>query len=351
MGNTDMIRAAVVGGAGYTGLELARLLLGHPRVALACVVSRTRAGEALASEFPAARRHLALRYSASLEAADSDPDVVFFATPNGVAMHEARELLASGVRVIDLAADFRLADADEWRRWYGCEHACPELLADAVYGLPELHRDAIRGARLVANPGCYPTSVILGFKPALEALQATGADVSCLIADSKSGVSGAGRRAQSGLLFGECSENFKAYKASAHRHWPEIKQRLDALAGIPTGFSFTPHLLPSVRGIHSTLYFRASASPSELQECFEQAYANEPFVEVLPAGGHPQTRWVRGGNVCLMAVHKPPTADVAKVLVVIDNLVKGAAGQAVQNMNLMFGLDEELGLRAWSPVF
>ncbi len=344
-----MIRAAVIGGAGYTGLELVRLLLGHPQVALACVVSRSRAGEALASEFPASRRRLALRYSASLEAATkSELDVVFFATPNGVAMKQVPELLSAGVRVIDLAADFRLSDAAEWRRWYGCEHACPGLLADAVYGLPELHRDAIRGARLVANPGCYPTSVILGFKPVLEA---QGADVSCLIADSKSGISGAGRRPQSGLLFGECSENFKAYKASAHRHWPEIKRHLDALAGIPTGLSFTPHLLPIVRGIHSTLYFRTSSPPAELQERFERAYANEPFVEVLPAASHPQTRWVRGSNTCLMAVHKPPTADVAKVLVVIDNLVKGAAGQAVQNMNLMFGLDEGLGLRGWFPVF
>ena len=350
-----MIRAAVIGGAGYTGLELVRLLLGHPQVALACVVSRSRAGQALASEFPAARRRLALRYSANLgDAAAAKLDVVFFATPNGVAMRQAPELLASGVRVIDLAADFRLSDADEWRRWYGEEHACPELLAEAVYGLPELYREAIRGARLVANPGCYPTSVLLGFMPVLEAKEAKGAkgaDVSCLIADSKSGVSGAGRRAQTGLLFGECSENFQAYKASAHRHWPEIKRHLDALAGVPTTFSFTPHLLPIVRGLHSTLYFRAASSPSELQECFERAYANEPFVEVLPAGSHPQTRWVRGSNTCLIAVHKPPTADVAKVLVAIDNLVKGAAGQAVQNMNLMFGVDEALGLHGWFPVF
>lgn len=344
-----MIRAAVIGGAGYTGVELVRLLLGHPEVELACVVSRSRAGAPLALEFPAARPRTALRYSASLEAvAGGDLEVVFFATPNGVAMRQAEGLLASGVRVIDLAADFRLSDAAEWRRWYGEEHACPDLLAEAVYGLPEWNRAAIRDARLLANPGCYPTSVILGFKPALEA---KAAEVSCLIADSKSGVSGAGRRAQTDLLFGECSDNCKAYKASAHRHWPEIKQRLDAIAGVATGFSFTPHLLPTVRGIHSTLYFRSSLSQPELQACFEEAYACEPFVEVLPAGSHPQTRWVRGSNLCLIAVHKPQTADVAKVLVVIDNLVKGAAGQAVQCMNLMFGFEETAGLGGWFPVF
>ena len=217
-----MIRAAVIGGAGYTGLELVRLLLGHPQVELAQVVSRSRAGEPLAPEFPAMRDKTALCYRAALDGADADGlDVVFFATPNGVAMKQAEQWLSSGVRVIDLASDFRLSDAAEGRRWHGEEHACPGLLAQAVYGLPELNRDQIRGARLVANPGCYPTSVILGLKPALEA---GAADVSCLIADAKSGVSGAGRRAQTGLLLGECGENFKAYKASRHRHWPEISE-------------------------------------------------------------------------------------------------------------------------------
>jgi len=344
-----MIRAAVIGAAGYTGLELARLLLGHPQVELAHLVSRSRAGQPLAPEFPAMRDKTALRYRDTLDAAGAgELDVVFFATPNGVAMKQAEQWLASGVRVIDLASDFRLSDAGEWQRWHGEEHACPGLLAQAVYGLPELNRDKIRGARLVANPGCYPTSVILGLKPALEA---GAADVSCLIADSKSGVSGAGRRAQTGLLLGECGENFKAYKASRHRHWPEINEQLGRIAGAPVGLSFTPHLLPVSRGIHSTLYFRTALDQPALQACFEQAWAGEPFVETLPAGSHPETRWVRGSNVCLMAVHRPQTADVAKVLVVIDNLVKGAAGQAVQNMNLMFGFEETAGLRGWFPTF
>ncbi len=344
-----MIRAAVIGGAGYTGLEVARLLLGHPQAELAFVVSRSCAGEPLARQFPALRDKTALHYRADIKGADMDGlDVVFFATPNGVAMKQAEKWLSSGVRVIDLASDFRLSDAGEWQRWHDEEHACPELLAQAVYGLPELNREKIRQARLLANPGCYPTSILLGLKPALEA---GVADVSCLIADSKSGVSGAGRQAQTGLLLGECGENFKAYKASRHRHWPEIKEQLDCIANASVGLSFTPHLLPIVRGIHSTLYFRSLLDQRALQTCFEKAYADEPFVEVLPAGSHPETRWVRGSNVCLIAVHRPETADVAKVLVVIDNLVKGAAGQAVQNMNLMFGFDETAGLHGWSPMF
>lgn len=333
-----MISVSVIGGTGYTGCELVRLLTHHPQVVVKQIVSRTEAGKAVGEVFPELIK-TELYYTESFDSS-LKPDLVFFATPNGVAMKQAEALLDSGLRIIDLAADFRLS-TDDWHQWYGETHACPKLLKQAVYGLPELYRAQIADAKLVANPGCYPTSVILGLKPFIESNMG---DVSCLIADSKSGVTGAGRRANVGLLFGECSENFKAYKVSAHRHWPEIKTQLDKLAGCEVGLTFTPHLLPITRGIHSTLYFKTTAGQNKLQDCLEHAYAQEPFVKVLPLGSHPQTRQVAGTNDCLIAVHKPQHNDTAIVLSVIDNLGKGAAGQAIQNMNLMFGLDETLGL-------
>lgn len=333
-----MIKTTVIGGTGYTGCELVRLLIHHPRTTIEQIISRSEAGKAVNDVFPNLPS-TDLQYSEHFDLS-SKPDIVFFATPNGIAMKQAQALLDSGLRVIDLAADFRL-NADDWHQWYGEKHTCPQLLEQAVYGLPELYRTQIANAQLVANPGCYPTSVILGLKPLIE----SGiVDVSCLIADSKSGVSGAGRRANVGLLFGECSENFKAYKVSAHRHWPEIKTQLDRLAGSQVGLTFTPHLLPITRGIHSTLYVKTAAEQSELQSCLVRAYSQEPFVKVLPAGSHPQTRQVAGTNDCILAVHKPQHGDIAVVLSVLDNLVKGAAGQAIQNMNLMFGLDETAGL-------
>ncbi len=338
-----MIRAAVIGGTGYTGLELVRLLLGHPQVKLASVHSRSEAGRAIAEVFPNFEGKSDLRFSSELESAEG-LDVVFFATPNGVAMKQALALLENpNLKLIDLAADFRLPDAAVWEKWYREPHACPQLLSDAVYGLTELYRKDIAAARLVANPGCYPTSVLLGFYPLLKN-DAAACDF--LVADSKSGVSGAGRRADIGLLAGEVDENFKAYKVSAHRHFPEIHIRLEEFAGKSVGLSFTPHLLPVIRGIYSTLYCKTPLSQPQLQDLFEDAYADEPFVTVLKAGSHPQIRAVRGVNDCHVAVHKPQGSEVAKVLVVIDNLVKGAAGQAVQNMNVMFGLDETSGLAA-----
>ena len=337
-----MIRAAVIGGTGYTGLELIRLLLGHPEAQLAAVCSRSEAGRALSEVFPNFEGKSDLRFTAELGAADV-PDVVFFATPNGVAMKQAPALLERGIRVIDLAADFRLPDPAVWEQWYKEPHACPELLAEAVYGLPEIYRKDIAGAHLVANPGCYPTSVLLGFHLLVKSGEV---DPGCLIADAKSGVSGAGRRASVGLLAAEIDGNFKAYKVSAHRHFPEIEMHLERAAGSGIGLSFTPHLLPIARGIHSTLYCRTERSQEELQELFEVAYADEPFVTVLEAGSHPEVRAVRGVNDCHIAVHKPRSSEIAKVLVVIDNLVKGAAGQAVQNMNLLFGFDETTGLSA-----
>jgi N-acetyl-gamma-glutamyl-phosphate reductase len=290
--------------------------------------------------FPNLRGHVDLNFIDPKDAALGECDVVFFATPNGIAMQQTRALLAAGVKVIDLAADFRLKDIPTWEKWYGMPHACPELVAEAVYGLPEVNRAQIREARLVANPGCYPTAVQLGFLPLLEAGLV---DPDYLIADAKSGVSGAGRKAETHILFSEAADNFKAYGVPGHRHWPEIKQGLERAAQRAVGFTFVPHLTPMIRGIHATLFMRLT-NEADLQAVYEQRYVDEPFVDVLPAGSHPETRSVRGSNVCRIAVHRPRGEKTVVVLSVIDNLVKGAAGQAVQNMNILFGLDEGLGL-------
>ena len=335
-----MVKVGIVGATGYTGVELLRLLALHPGARVSAVTSRKEAGMRVSEMFPSLRGRMDLAFSTPDEAALGDCDVVFFATPNGIAMNEARALLGAGVRVVDLAADFRIRDVAEWQRWYGMEHGAPELLSEAVYGLPEVNRDAIRGARLVANPGCYPTAVQLGFLPLIEA---GVVDASALIADCKSGVSGAGRKAEVHTLFAESADNFKAYGVAGHRHLPEIRQGLARAAGAPVGLTFVPHLTPMVRGIHATLYARLTQDV-DLQSLFEARYAGEAFVDVLPAGAHPETRSVRGANSCRIAVHRPQGGDTVVVLSVIDNLVKGAAGQAVQNMNLMFGLDERAGL-------
>ena len=337
-----MIKVGVVGGTGYTGVELLRLLSHHPEVSLEAITSRTEAGMPVAEMFPCLRGHVDLRFATPDEARLERCDLVFFATPNGVAMKEARRLLDAGVRLIDLAADFRLADVDQWERWYGMTHAAPELLEEAVYGLPEVEREAIARARLVANPGCYPTAVQLGFLPLLEA-NAVARDG--LVADCKSGVSGAGRKAEVHTLFAEAADNFKAYGVAGHRHLPEIRQGLQRIArGLPVELTFVPHLTPMIRGIHATLYARLTDPSLDVQALFAERYAGEPFVDVLPAGSHPETRSVRASNLCRIAVHRPQGGDVVVVLSVIDNLVKGAAGQAVQNMNLMFGFPETLGL-------
>jgi len=339
-----MIKAGIVGGTGYTGVELLRLLVQHPEVELRAITSRKEAGTLVSAMFPGLRRHLELAFT------EPDPntlgacDVVFFATPNGVAMNEARALLERGARVIDLSADFRLRDVAEWERWYKMKHGAPELVREAVYGLCEVNRERIPGARLVANPGCYPTAVQLGFLPLVE----SGAvDLEHLIADAKSGVSGAGRKAELHLSYSEAADNFVAYNVQGHRHWPEIRQGLAQAAKREVGLVFVPHLTPIIRGIHATLYARVTRE-LDFQSLYNERYAREPFVDVMPAGSHPDTRSVRAANVCRIAVHRPPQAsgkgDMLVVLSVIDNLVKGAAGQAVQNMNLMFGLPETTAL-------
>jgi N-acetyl-gamma-glutamyl-phosphate reductase len=255
-------------------------------------------------------------------------------------MGEARALVDAGVRVIDIAADFRIRDVAVWEQWYGVKHACPELVGEAVYGLPEVNRARIREARIVANPGCYPTAVQLGFLPLIEA---GVVDLDHLIADAKSGVSGAGRKAEVHTQLAEASDNFKAYGVTGHRHHPEIAQGLAQAAGRPINLVFVPHLVPMIRGIHATLYARLTGK-ADLQALYEKRFAKEGFVDVMPAGSHPDTRSVRGANFCRIAVHQPQGGDIAVVLSVIDNLVKGASGQAVQNMNIMFGLPEATGL-------
>jgi len=334
------IKVGIVGGTGYTGVELLRLLALHPNAELTVITSRGEAGLPVADMFPSLRGYVNLKFSDPAQVDLSGCDVVFFATPNGIAMQQTRELLAKGVRVIDLAADFRIKDVATWEKWYGMEHACPELVAEAVYGLPEINREKIKQAKLVANPGCYPTAVQLGFMPLLE----SGAiDPSYLIADAKSGVSGAGRKAEVHALLAEAGDNFKAYGVAGHRHLPEISQGLKAMANKDVGLTFTPHLLPMIRGIHATLYAKLTKQV-DLQKLFEERYANELFVDVLPKGSHPETRSVRGSNQCRIAVHQPQGGDTVVILSVIDNLVKGAAGQAVQNMNIMFGFNETTGL-------
>ncbi len=335
-----MVKVGIVGGTGYTGVELLRLLALHPQVELRVITSRADAGTPVSQMFPSLRGYLDLSFSHPDTAHLEQCDVVFFATPNGIAMQQTRALLDAGVRVIDLAADFRIKDVKVWEKWYGMSHACPELIESAVYGLPEINRDKIKQARLVANPGCYPTAVQLGFFPLIEAGLV---DTDSLIADAKSGVSGAGRKAEVGFLFSEAADNFKAYCVSGHRHLPEIRQGLSLAAKHDVGLTFVPHLTPLIRGIHATLYARLKAE-TDLQALFEKRYADEPFVDVLPAGSLPETRSVRGSNRCRIAVYRPQGGDTVVVLSVIDNLVKGAAGQAVQNMNIMFGLPEASAL-------
>jgi len=337
-----MIKLGIIGGTGYTGVELMRLLALHPVARMEVITSRSEAGKPVAELFPNLRGLVDLAFVEPAIDTYRDCDLVFFATPNTTAMSQAEALLAAGIKVIDLAADFRIKDIPTWEQWYGATHACPALVEDAVYGLPEMNRAAIRQARLVANPGCYPTSVILALLPLLAN---DLIDPASIIADCKSGSSGAGRKASLGTAFGEVTESVKAYAVDGHRHLPEIREVLRSL-NADADLVFTPHLMPMVRGIHATVYAAASGPADRVQTVYEDYYRDEPFVDVMPAGSHPETRSVRGANVCRIAVHYLPAANRYVVLSVEDNLVKGAAGQAIQNMNLMFGLDETAGLEA-----
>lgn len=342
-----MIKIGIVGGTGYTGVELLRLLASHPNASVEVITSRSEAGISVADIYPNLRGHYSnLLFTEPNVAQLAACDLVFFATPHGVAHALAGELLEAGTRVIDLSADFRLQDAQEWAEWYGQPHGAPELLKEAVYGLPEVAREKIKTARLIAVPGCYPTAVQLGLLPLFEQglIETQG-----IIADCKSGVSGAGRATNVGSLFCESAESMKAYAVGKHRHHPEITQGLTTAAGQPVGLTFVPHLIPMIRGIHATLYVRLNSknqqlTNTELQNLFEVRYKNEPCVDIMPWNSCPETRSVRGANMCRIGLHRPQGSDLIIILAVIDNLVKGASGQAVQNMNIMFGQNELAGL-------
>lgn len=338
-----MKKIGIVGGSGYTGAELLRLLLPRDDVSVEFVSSRANQGTRLDTVFSSLRGFTDLEYSAPDSAAMAACDLVFYATPNGTAMNAAAELLEQGVRIIDLSADFRFRDVQTWETWYGMKHAAPALLEEAAYGLPELCREEIRSARIVGNPGCYPTAVQIGYMPLLEHGLI---DPAFLVADAKSGVSGAGRGATVDKLYAEAGDNFKAYATPGHRHQPEIEQGLNRMSQSRVDLTFTPHLLPVVRGIEASLYGRllGDTSLDAIQQLYEQRYADEPFVDVMPPGSQPEIRSVRGTNMCRLAVHKPLDRDKVVVLAVEDNLVKGAAGQAVQCMNLMLGFAETAGL-------
>lgn len=339
----EKIKIGIVGGTGYTGVELLRILAEHPHISVEMITSRSESGVKVRDMFPNLRGFYDLEFQEPNVEQLSQCDLVFFATPNGVAMKQVPELLSRGVKVIDLAADFRIKDIAVWEQWYGMQHACADIVAEAVYGLPEVNREQIAQARMVANPGCYPTAVQLGFLPLIKA---GIVNIDNLIADAKSGVSGAGRQANVGTLFCEANESFKAYAVPGHRHLPEIRQGLEGAAQQAVGLTFVPHLTPMIRGIHATLYatLNNDMALADVQKLFESSYADEPFVDVLPTGSHPETRSVKGINTCRIAIHKPQDSNTLVILSVIDNLVKGAAGQAVQNMNIMLGLEENAGL-------
>ena len=339
------LKIGIVGGTGYTGVELLRLLVLHPHAELKVITSRGDAGLFVADMFPSLRGLVNLTFSDPATVDLTQCDVVFFATPHGVAMSQAPALLAANVKIIDLAADFRLQDIAIFEQWYKMPHTCADILNSAVYGIPELYRDDIKKAHVIGNPGCYPTTVILGLAPLLElGLIDFSAPI---VADCKSGVSGAGRKAEVATLFAESSDNMKAYGVAGHRHHPEIHAQLTKLANNNIDFIFVPHLIPMIRGMLSTIYVKLSAKglATDLQSLYEERYASEQFVDVLSAGSMPETRSVRGSNQLRIALHPQAGTNYLTIVVVQDNLVKGAAGQAVQNMNILFDLDESCGLQ------
>ncbi len=343
-----MISVGIVGGTGYTGVELLRILLRHPKALVRVLTSRTEAGKPVADMFPNLRGHTDLQFSDLNIDALKECDVVFFATPHGVAMQHAKDLIAAGTKVIDLAADFRLQNLEQFEKWYGMEHACPDVLKDSVYGLTELNREKIKQAQVIGNPGCYPTTVQLGLAPLLKSAQAL-IETKNIIIDAKSGVSGAGRKASLGMIYSENADNFKAYGVAGHRHHPEIVEALENIAGkkdVFEGLLFVPHLVPMIRGMLSTIYvdLTEAGKQTDLQALYENFYANEKFVDVMPANSSPETRSVRGANELRIALYKPQPNKLI-ILAAQDNLVKGASGQAVQNMNLMFGFNEDEGLQ------
>lgn len=349
-----MIKVAIVGGTGYTGVELIRLLSRHPHAKIQCLTSRTEAGKRVDELFPNLRGVSDLVFSDLDEQKLAECDVVFFATPHGVAMQHAKFLIENNTKIIDLASDFRLQDLAEFEKWYKLQHTCPELLNQAVYGLPEVLREKIKTAKIIGNPGCYPTTALLGLTPLIHAQNAQGQALidPYIVIDAKSGISGAGRQARMNIIFSETSDNFSAYGVAGHRHIAEIEQGIEQFFTKDNKnvqqhqIRFVPHLVPMIRGMFSTIHIRLTdnAKNLDLQQLYNDFYQNEPFVDVLPKGLLPDTRSVRASNRLRIAIQTFDDSNMATILVVQDNLVKGASGQAVQNMNIMFGLDEIAGL-------
>ncbi|WP_114800063.1 N-acetyl-gamma-glutamyl-phosphate reductase [Moraxella canis] len=346
------INIGIVGGTGYTGVELLRILSRHPNASIQYLTSRSEAGRAVSEIFPSLRGVCDVVFSDMTDAVMDQMakacDLVFFATPHGVAMAHTPKLVAAGVKVIDLGADFRLQSLDDFEAWYGMAHTCPEILSQSVYGLPEVNRKHIAAAQVIANPGCYPTTAILGLKPVIDAMN-THADALIdgrIIIDAKSGISGAGRQGKLSISYAETADNFSAYGVTGHRHTPEIAQGVNEIlsAKFPVKIRFVPHLVPMIRGMLSTIHVPLSDQGAALnwQEIFERAYQDDYFIDVLPKGVFPDTRSARASNKLRISIHHD--LDVLTIIVVQDNLVKGAAGQAVQNMNIMFGFDETTGL-------
>lgn len=342
-----MIKVGIVGGTGYTGVELIRLLSQHPNAEITLLTSRSEAGRRVDDMFPSLRGVSDLVFSDLDEPTLAECDVVFFATPHGVAMKHAKFLTENNTKVIDLAADFRLKDTTVFEKWYKMPHACPDILATSVYGLAEINREKIANAQVIGNPGCYPTTVELGLAPLLKnnLLDPN----SGIIIDAKSGVSGAGRKAELGSLYSEVADSLKAYGVAGHRHQPEIVETLSGMFDNQFNFDnliFVPHLVPMIRGMLSTIYvdLNSQGTQADIQALYEDFYQNEYFIDVMPKGSSPDTRSVRGSNRLRIALHLQANSHKLIILVAQDNLVKGAAGQAVQNMNIMFGMDEKLGL-------
>ena len=340
-----LIKVGIVGGTGYTGVELLRLLSQRDDLELCCVTSRELDGQTVCSRFPNLRGKVDLRFSNPDSSDLKNCDVVFFATPHGVAMNSVPELINESTKVIDLSADFRIKDIEVWENWYQTPHTCPELVDMAVYGLPEVNRENIKKAQLIAVPGCYPTAIQLGYLPLLET---NVVYTNSLIADAKSGVSGAGRKAADPYILCEATESLKAYGIGGHRHHPEICQQLNLASSTEVELTFIPHLAPMSRGIFATLYSKPiddeRLSEDVLRKIYQNRYAEEPFVDILENGEAPATRDVRGANNCQISVTYVEHSNTVVVLSVIDNLVKGASGQAIQCMNLLLGIEETRGL-------
>lgn len=345
MPDNKQIKAVIVGASGYTGEEAVRLLLRHPGVQITAITGDRKAGQAYGSVYPHLA-HCGLPDLVALDDVDfTSVDVAFCCLPHGTSQKVIKGLLAqhAHLKIVDLSADFRLRDGATYAEWYGHEHFAPEFQGEAVYGLTEHYRDALKSARLVACPGCYPTSVLLPLLPLLSQNLILPTDI---IADSKTGATGAGRKAAEALLFSEVDEGLKAYGIAQHRHAPEMEQELTVAASTDVTITFTPHLAPMSRGILSTLYVKLAEGKTvdDLRAGLASQYADEPFVHVLDAGIAPSTHHVKGSNFCHISVFPDRQTGRAIVVSVIDNLVKGSSGQAIQNMNLMFGLDETDGL-------